>query len=53
MLTVPVPDVDETSRERTAREATLPIGPMVRSWVIRTASLQDPWGHVWEIVHDL
>ena len=28
-------------------------GPMDRPWGIRTASFQDPAGHVWEIAHPL
>ena len=53
VLTIPVPDVDETCRELTAQGVTLLNGPMDRPWGIRTASFQDPSGHVWEIAHDL
>lgn len=28
-------------------------GPMDRPWGIRTASFQDPSGHLWELSHDL
>ena len=28
-------------------------GPMDRPWGIRTASFQDPAGHMWEIAHPL
>ncbi|MFH9400536.1 hypothetical protein ACH4JS_12170 [Streptomyces sp. NPDC017638] len=30
-------------------EATKPNGPMDRPWGIRTASFEDPGGHIWEI----
>jgi lactoylglutathione lyase len=52
-LTVPVEDVDARCRELVARGVTLLNGPVDRPWGIRTASFQDPAGHVWELTHDL
>ena len=48
-FTITVDDVDATCAELTARGAELLNGPMDRPWGIRTASFQDPAGHIWEI----
>lgn len=48
-LTLEVDDVDATCAELTARGVTLLNGPVDRPWGIRTASFQDPGGHIWEI----
>ena len=48
-LTIQVDDVDATCAQLTAHGATLLNGPLDRPWGIRTASFQDPGGHVWEI----
>ena len=48
-LTVSVENVDATAAELAARGVTLLNGPMDRPWGIRTASFQDPAGHIWEI----
>ncbi|MEU9602504.1 VOC family protein [Streptomyces sp. NPDC048109] len=48
-LTLPVDDVDAMCKELVARGVTLLNGPMDRPWGIRTASFQDPGGHIWEI----
>ncbi|MFI8192484.1 VOC family protein [Streptomyces sp. NPDC085946] len=48
-LTLPVDDVDAMCKELTTRGVTLLNGPMDRPWGIRTASFQDPGGHIWEI----
>jgi len=50
-LTIEVDDVDAVCAELTARGVQLLNGPMDRPWGIRTASFQDPSGHVWEIAH--
>lgn len=48
-LTVPVDDVDEACALLRTRGVTLLNGPMDRPWGVRTASFQDPAGHIWEI----
>jgi uncharacterized glyoxalase superfamily protein PhnB len=48
-LTVGVDDVDETCSTLASRGVSLLNGPMNRSWGPRTASFQDPGGHIWEI----
>jgi len=53
VLSVEVDDVD-TVCERLRAAGIAPLnGPMDRPWGIRTASFQDPAGHVWEIAHPL
>ena len=49
VFTIEVEDVDALCAEWTARGITLLNGPMDRPWGIRTASFQDPSGHIWEI----
>jgi catechol 2,3-dioxygenase-like lactoylglutathione lyase family enzyme len=49
VFTIEVVDVDAMCTELTARGVTLLNGPMDRPWGIRTASFQDPAGHIWEI----
>ncbi len=49
VFTLQVDDVDATCADLTARGATLLNGPMDRPWGVRTASFQDPAGHIWEI----
>jgi catechol 2,3-dioxygenase-like lactoylglutathione lyase family enzyme len=48
-FTVQVDDVDAMCGELTARGVELLNGPMDRPWGVRTASFQDPAGHIWEI----
>ncbi len=48
-LTIEVDDVDAMCAELVSRGVTLLNGPMNRPWGIRTASFQDPGGHIWEI----
>ena len=48
-FTVAVEDVDATCEALSARGVTLLNGPMDRPWGVRTASFQDPAGHIWEI----
>ena len=48
-LTLEVVDVDAVSTRLTARGVQLLNGPVDRPWGIRTASFEDPDGHIWEI----
>jgi lactoylglutathione lyase len=48
-LTIGVDDVDATCAELEKRGVKLLNGPMDRPWGIRTASFQDPAGHIWEM----
>ena len=50
-FTLTVDDVDATCAELVAKGVALLNGPMDRPWGIRTASFQDPSGHIWEIAH--
>ena len=50
-LTIEVDDVDAICAELSARGVELLNGPMDRPWGVRTASFQDPGGHIWEIAH--
>jgi catechol 2,3-dioxygenase-like lactoylglutathione lyase family enzyme len=50
-LTLSVDDVDATCALLRERGVTLLNGPVDRPWGVRTASFQDPDGHVWEIAH--
>jgi lactoylglutathione lyase len=52
-LTLDVEDVDAMCAELTGRGVRLLNGPMDREWGIRTASFQDPGGHIWEIAQPL
>jgi catechol 2,3-dioxygenase-like lactoylglutathione lyase family enzyme len=49
VFTIEVDDVDAMCNELSSRGVTLLNGPMDRPWGIRTASFQDPAGHIWEI----
>ena len=49
LLTIKVDDVDAACAVLARRGVTLLNGPMDRPWGIRTASFQDPGGHIWEI----
>ena len=53
LFTMMVDDVDATCEELARRGVELLNGPMDRPWGIRTASFQDPAGHIWEISHRL
>ena len=48
-ISIEVDDVDAMCAELAARGVKLLNGPMDRPWGIRTASFQDPAGHIWEI----
>ncbi|WP_427169787.1 VOC family protein [Arthrobacter sp. 92] len=50
-FTIDVDDVDAMCAELASRGVELLNGPMDRPWGIRTASFQDPDGHIWEICH--
>ena len=50
-FTIDVDDVDAMCMELAARGVELLNGPIDRPWGIRTASFQDPAGHIWEIAH--
>ena len=52
-LTIPVDDVDATCAQLHELGVELLNGPMNRPWGIRTASFQDPGGHIWEIAQPL
>ena len=49
VFTIEVEDVDALCAELVARGVKLLNGPMDRPWGIRTASFEDPAGHIWEI----
>lgn len=50
-FTVAVEDVDATYQELRSRGVEFLNGPIDRPWGIRTASFEDPGGHIWEIAH--
>jgi uncharacterized glyoxalase superfamily protein PhnB len=50
-FTLGVDDVDAMCEELKKRGVDLLNGPIDRPWGIRTASFQDPGGHIWEITH--
>ena len=50
-FTLGVDDVDAVCKRLRKRGVELLNGPMNRPWGIRTASLRDPGGHIWEIAH--
>ena len=52
-LTLDVEDVDATCAELRERGVTLLNGPVNRPWGVRTASFQDPAGHIWELAQPL
>jgi catechol 2,3-dioxygenase-like lactoylglutathione lyase family enzyme len=50
-FTLAVDDVDVAAAALVERGVALLNGPIDRPWGIRTASFQDPGGHIWEIAH--
>ena len=48
-FTLAVDDVDAMVAELRSRGVEILNGPIDRPWGIRTASFQDPGGHIWEI----
>ena len=53
VFTLAVDDVDAMATEMERRGAKLLNGPMDRPWGIRTASVRDPDGHIWEIARKI
>jgi lactoylglutathione lyase len=51
-LTLPVNDVDAICAQLASKGVALLNGPMDRPWGPRTASFQDPDGHIWEIASE-
>jgi catechol 2,3-dioxygenase-like lactoylglutathione lyase family enzyme len=49
VFSIDVDDVDAMCKVLASRGVKLLNGPMDRPWGIRTASFQDPAGHIWEI----
>ena len=52
-FTINVADVDATCATLAELGVALLNGPLDREWGIRTATFQDPGGHVWEIASPL
>jgi catechol 2,3-dioxygenase-like lactoylglutathione lyase family enzyme len=50
-FTVSVDDVDRRCEKLSRIGVQLLNGPMDRPWGVRTASFQDPGGHIWELAH--
>jgi uncharacterized glyoxalase superfamily protein PhnB len=48
-----VDDVDAACAELAQHGVVLLNGPVDRPWGVRTASITDPAGHIWEIAQDL
>ena len=53
VYTLTVSNVDAEAARLTAAGLTLLNGPIDRPWGIRSLSLQDPAGHVWELAQTL
>ena len=53
VFTLEVDDVDEACAELTSRGVELLNGPMDRPWGIRTASIRDPDGYIWEVARKI
>ena len=53
VFTIRVANVDALCTELNSAGVALLNGPMDRPWGIRTASFQDPGGHIWEIAQEL
>lgn len=49
LFTVHVKDVDSRCIQLKAEGITLLLEPIDRPWGVRTANLEDPDGHIWEI----
>jgi catechol 2,3-dioxygenase-like lactoylglutathione lyase family enzyme len=50
-FTLNVDDVDVAVERLRAMGVELLNGPVDRPWGVRTASFQDPAGHIWELAH--
>jgi catechol 2,3-dioxygenase-like lactoylglutathione lyase family enzyme len=53
VFTLEVDDVDQMCRDLVSRGIELLNGPMDRPWGIRTASVRDPDGYIWEIARKI
>jgi len=53
VFTLEVDDVDEACAELASSGIELLNGPMDRPWGIRTASIRDPDGYIWEIARKI
>jgi catechol 2,3-dioxygenase-like lactoylglutathione lyase family enzyme len=53
MATIWVANADEACAELGRRGVSLLNGPIDRPWGVRTATFQDPDGHVWEVAQQL
>lgn len=51
LFTLDVDDVDAMCERLAARGMRILSGPVDRPWGIRTASFEDPGGHLWELAH--
>jgi catechol 2,3-dioxygenase-like lactoylglutathione lyase family enzyme len=52
-LTIWVDDADAVCAELAKRGVELLNGPMNREWGLRTASFNDPDGHIWEVAQQI
>jgi catechol 2,3-dioxygenase-like lactoylglutathione lyase family enzyme len=50
-FTLDVDDVDATVERLRSMGVEMLNGPLDRPWGVRTASFQDPSGHIWELAH--
>jgi catechol 2,3-dioxygenase-like lactoylglutathione lyase family enzyme len=53
VFTLEVDDVDQACAELASRGVELLNGPMDRPWGIRTASIRDPDGYIWEVARKI
>jgi lactoylglutathione lyase len=53
VFTLAVEDVAQMCADLRARGVELLNGPMDRPWGVRTASIRDPDGYIWEIAHKI
>jgi len=53
VFTLAVEDVDRMVTDLRARGVELLNGPIDRPWGVRTASIRDPDGYIWEIAHKI
>lgn len=52
-FTIQVADVDGRCAELARRGVALLNGPLDRPWGVRTATIRDPGGHIWEFAQEL
>jgi lactoylglutathione lyase len=53
VFTLEVDDVDQACAELASRGVELLNGPLDRPWGIRTASIRDPDGYIWEVARKI